>query len=675
MAEPKFYALEELPVEQSGPRKPLFGDDDTLLKAGLALVALMTVWRFYIGLISHVIWEESHFVVSGEYFDFGYPDIPAGFPWLAKIITAIFGWQVWPLRIVALAIATAIPFAVYFLAKPLTTRRNAIWAAIISLLLPPSALNGTIFYPEGALQLLLVLMLGCLVRAFDEDATTETSLYTRHKWWIWAGVCAGLGQLVHFRFLIPGLAVVAYMSLDKRGRTFWTQPGPYITAALAVVGLVPALIYNATHDWPAIQFHVVNRPRFDPDIGRIISFLMTQFGITTPLFFIALVAAGKVSLFRDRGTPGTMLGYQTAIIFVFYVFQTLVNKKVMPHWPFMAYLPLLPYVPGVLIAFADAAASNGNRMIRAGLIATGPLLALAIGVVASIYQWQYRHSAEIPYTERQHNILKNENWSLLEPDLAAATARAKARFGPDVAIATSGHISAVHLEFPADGKKDRRVYTLGDPYDVVARFVVARHDWKLDLASLQRDRAGKGVVIAMNEPDYLLHVQEDIDVYRRLCATFEDIEPFKQSALPPGRTLISFYTARVRTQPLAQAPQGPCPLIPSLYIASPGRARFIKTGDDRNHYGMAADPAGLTKVEIVLDGKTVIPVRYGLNTKESPTPDVLNYDPNWPNLQFDYKFPQGTLVPGEHVISIRATRSDGSMVNGPPRTIYVIEKK
>lgn len=674
MAKQEFYALDEMPVEpQGGPRKPLFGDDQALLKAGLALVAIMTAWRFYIGLISHVIWEESHFVVSGEYFDFGYPDIPAGFPWLAKIITSVFGWEVWPLRIVALAIATAIPFAVYFLAKPLTTRRNAIWAAIISLLLPPSALNGTIFYPEGALQLLLVLMLGCLARAFRTDEAPAGNFYQQHKWWIWAGICAGLGQLVHFRFLIPGLAVVAFMALNKQGRAFWAKPGPYITAALAVAGLIPALIYNGTHDWPAIQFHVVNRPRFEPDLGRVISFFLTQFGITTPLFFIALVAAGKVALVDERDRPGTLLGYQTAIIFVFYVFQTLVNKKVMPHWPFMAYLPLLPYVPGVLIAFADKAASNSGRWLRVAIIATGPLLAFAIGIVASIYQWQYRHSAEIPYTERQHNILKNENWSLLEPDMAAADARAKARFGQDIGWATSGHISAVHLEFPADHRKGRRVYTLGDPYDNVARFVVARQDWKLDLESLQRDRAGKGMVIAMNEPDYLLHVQEDIDVYRRLCATFEDIEPFRQVALPPGRTLLSLYTARVREKPLAAAPQEPCAFIPQIYIASPGRARFIKTDDNKNRYGMAADPIGITHVDLTIDGKVVGPVNYGLNTKESPTPDVLKYDPNWPNLQFDFKFPAGSLTPGEHVIGVEATRTDGTKVRSQPRTIYVLE--
>ncbi|MBW8880236.1 MAG: glycosyltransferase, partial [Asticcacaulis sp.] len=74
-----------------GAQKPLFGDDRSLIRAGLILLAMMTVWRFYIGLISHVIWEEGHFVVSGAYFALGYPDIPAGYPWIARLLTAIFG--------------------------------------------------------------------------------------------------------------------------------------------------------------------------------------------------------------------------------------------------------------------------------------------------------------------------------------------------------------------------------------------------------------------------------------------------------------------------------------------------------------------------------------------------------------------------------------------------------
>ncbi|MCR6659415.1 MAG: hypothetical protein NVV72_08735 [Asticcacaulis sp.] len=104
------------------PQKPFLGDDKSLIRATFILGAILVVWKLYVALISHVIWEEGHFVVSGAYLDLGYPDIPAGFPWLARLVTSIFGWHVLPLRIVSLIIATMMPFAVYFMATP--------WSAI-----------------------------------------------------------------------------------------------------------------------------------------------------------------------------------------------------------------------------------------------------------------------------------------------------------------------------------------------------------------------------------------------------------------------------------------------------------------------------------------------------------------------------------------------------------------
>ena len=52
-------------------------------------------------------------------------------------------------------------------------------------------------------------------------------------------------------------------------------------------------------------------------------------------------------------------------------------------------------------------------------------------------------------------------------------------------------------------------------------------------------------------------------------------------------------------------------------------------------------------------------------------PALLKYDPNWPNLQYDFKFPKGSLVSGEHKLSIRATRTDGTTFDSDPRTLYV----
>ncbi|MDI7776100.1 glycosyltransferase family 39 protein [Asticcacaulis sp. EMRT-3] len=660
-----------------GPQKPLFGDERQLLRVAIALWLVLLVWKFSVGLISHVIWEESHFVMSGQYLALGYPDIPAGFPWLARLITTIFGWHIWPLRLVGLAIAMAIPWAVWFMATPVTSQRNALWAAIISMLIPAISLNGTIFYPEGALQLLLALMLGCILRGMKGDGL---------KWWIWAGVCAGIGQLVHFRFLVPGLAVVVYMLADRHGRTLWTHKGVWITAAIGLLGLLPAFIYNAQEGWPAIEFHVIRRPHYDPDPKHVLSLIETQFAIWTPLFFIAIWGAVKHALWPkperdDKGEklprrpsgPEALLAWQVVVIFLFYALQATVNKKVMPHWPFMAAIPMLPMVPGVLIRFTDKARTLNGRRLRAVLIATGPLLALLIGVAATGYQILYDNSAKLTSQWRAFNILKNEDWTLLEPALHKALVRTRVRFGGTPVIATNGHIAAVHLEFPADHQKGRRVYTLGDPYDDVSMFSVARHDWHLDRQALMTDHAGGGVVLALLEPSYIYHEPEQTALYTQLCKDFDAIEPEGITALPPYRTAIDFFTARVRTSPLsdAEVDSKPCPLVPQLYIAHPTRGDFISHDNTSQLYGMAADPKGVTAVDILLDGKVVAHAHYGIDEKSHPAPNLLKYDPNWPRLQYTYSFPKGSLKVGTHTLSARATRSDGTTFEADPRVLYV----
>ena len=645
-----------------GAQKPFLGDDRTLIRATFILGAVLVIWKLYIALISHVIWEEGHFVMSGEYLALGYPDIPPGFPWLARIVTTIFGWHVLPLRLVSLAIATAIPFAIYFLATPITSHRNALWAAMIAILMPPLSMNGTVFYPEGSLQLCMALMLGCLIRAIQQD---------KLKWWLLTGLCAGLGLLVHFRFLAAGLAVVVYMLVNREGRRLWRRPGVWITAGVAVLGLLPSLVYNAMNHWPAIQFHILNRPKLQPDLGRILGYTENQLGLCTPVFFVAMVVAIKNLVTRDRDRPEAVLAWQAIVIFLVYGLQTIVNKKVMPHWPFMADVPLVALIPGLLESFvAKAKTVNGHRL-RMAAVASGPILAVAVGLTGTAYQWGWQHSATLPYELRERNTLKNEDWSLLEPDLAAADARAKARFGPDIAWATNSHMSAVHLEFPALKTKDRRLFTLDDPNDELTRFVVARRQWGLDIDTLAKDHAGKGVMIAVLEPSYLYHEPDQVAMYTRLCETFDEVEPFKVTSLPPYKMAIDFYTARVRATPLPAMAAEPCPFFPQIYIAHPERGEFVGKHSREQFFGVAADPKGIKSLDILLDGKVAVAAKYGIDDPNYHVPPLLKYDPNWPRLQYTFTFPEGSLVPGEHVLTERATRSDGTTFESGPRTLYV----
>ena len=196
-----------------------------------------------------------------------------------------------------------------------------------------------------------------------------------------------------------------------------------------------------------------------------------------------------------------------------------------------------------------------------------------------------------------------------------------------------------------------------------------------------RKAAGKGVVLALIEPSYVFHDPEQVKFFQAICQDFDDIEPFRIDTLPPGRTAIDLFTARVRATPLPALAKAPCPLVPSLYIAHPLRGQFVSVKDNSRYFGIAADPKGVTKVDVMIDHKVAAPTRFGFavsnahTEEEFHTPQMLDWAPGWPNLQYDFRFPQGSLTPGQHVLTIRATRPDGSTVESDPRILYVTRKK
>ena len=651
----QFFELnaEAKPLREDGP---LFGDDRRLIQVAVAIGVVMTLWRLFMIFNTDMMWDEAHFIVSGRHPALGYPDIPGGFPWLAGLFGLVFQPPLIALRLLALLITTAVPVAVWFMAKAVVQARSALWAATIAMLLPAMALNGAIFYPEGTIQLLLALMCGCLVRAMNRQS---------FKWWALTGVCALLGLLTHFRFLIPGLGILLYLVVTPQGRGLWRTRGLYIAAALALAGLLPSLIYNQVNGWPALAYHVVNRTKFAFHPDFVVSFITVQILAATPVFLVAAAAALVAMLGKGRDRAGAVLAWISATIFVFYCLLALVDKRVLPHWAWLAFVPAVAFIPDVLIGFADAARTRGARTVRMVLIALGPILGICAGLGVSMVAYVTAHAGNVPYGDRQAAADTNEDWSLVLPALQAADHRARQRFG-DAVLAAGGHRAAARLEVLTG----RPVYAMAEPYDDVARFVVARRLWRQDYAGLVASHP-KGVVLIVQEPASLYNDPDAVAYYEGLCREFDAIESASEVDLPPGRAQVHVYTATVRTSPAPVATPLTCPLFPVIYIGKPLPGVFVTSNDHKAYFGMAADAKGITKVEVLIDNAVAAPTQYGLDPAGARAPDALSYDPNYPRVQFSFSFPPGSLKPGQHVLSLRTTRSDGTTVNGAGQTLYV----
>lgn len=645
--------------------RPLFGDDEALLRAVIAVGVVLALWKLFIALTGNVIWEEGHFAVLGQRPDLAYPDIPAGWPLFARLCTTLFGWSPAAIRLPGLIVAETIPLAVYWLARGLVSRREALWAAMIAILAPALGMSGTIFYPEEALQIALAVMLGAIVRALRAERPGQAL-----RLWALAGAAGALGLFVHFRFVLVGAGVVLFLVASPVGRRQWGKPGLWLAAALAALGLIPGLIYNIREQWPALAYQVANRPSYRFMPGWLLTFFENQLGLATPAFFVAFaIAAKRAFAWARRGDgPAALLLSVAGVIFVLYGLLSLVDSQVMPHWPFLAYVALVPLAPGVLIDLVDAARSFNARRLRMVLIgAFGPLVTLLGGIAGTAFEEGWAHADQLPAAAKPLLFTRLEDWKRLEPALARAAADAEARFpGAPPAIATAGHISALRLEFP--GVKGRQVYALDEPYDEFTRFSVIRRAWGLDEAGLKRAHAGQGVVIALPEPSYLYNTAPEMAFRERLCGEFDGARPVETAELPPGRVAVTLFSARVGAPALRTS----CAFLPRLYIGQPTRAARLRHGKDATGlFGLASDPAGVAKVEALLDGMSVTEAQYGLQPPGAALPKAFADDPHYPKLWFSYALPGGALTPGEHRLSVRATLTDGRTLDSEARTIFV----
>jgi hypothetical protein len=302
------------------------------------------------------------------------------------------------------------------------------------------------------------------------------------------------------------------------------------------------------------------------------------------------------------------------------------------------------------------------------VVASGPLMAGVLFAMASLWAGVgWAHPDRVPLAIRDRITSGYEAFAQFEPAIARARAIARQRFGAEPLLATAGHVEAVKLEFP--GQPGRQVFALGDPRELTAHFDLFRAAIHLDRRALTTEHAGAAVVILLPEPTYLYDTPEETRFRTQLCNSFSDVEPVETVEAAPGRLVMQTFTARVGGA--ASAIAKPCPFLPRIYISRPKRADILNPDILKNLSGLAASPGGVSRVDILLDGRVVGQGRLHQTWPGAPeTLPALAYDPDYPKLRFTFGLPSAPLTPGAHRLAVRVTGRDGSQITGEDRTIY-----
>ena len=132
------------------------------------------------------------------------------------------------------------------------------------------------------------------------------------RWWLAAGLFAGLALLSKFTAVMLVPAVLAFTLVPDWRRRWLFSPYPWLAALIAVVVFSPVLIWNYQHDWASFRFQFVRAVAAHEFSFRTVGeFIGLQFGLVG--FVLLPVVLSGVALTAWRGYRDARAGRDPAV--------------------------------------------------------------------------------------------------------------------------------------------------------------------------------------------------------------------------------------------------------------------------------------------------------------------------------------------------------------------------
>ncbi len=267
----------------SGGRQPAGMGWLLLILAGLTLWRIAAVWHLELELYA----DEAQYWSWSLAPDWGYYSKPPMVAWLIALTTALFGDGELGVRAATFLIWPATALTLYFLTHRLFgaepwAERAAFWSAVAFASLPMTHLGGVLITTDGPLLLFWTATLYFLAGALERD---------RWRDWLLAGTAAGLGLMSKYSMVFLAPAFLVYLLFTPRHRRLLASVKPYAAAGLALLILLPNLLWNARHDFVSFrhtaEISQLDRAWLNPD--AFLAFAGAQFGVFGPVMAVGLL--------------------------------------------------------------------------------------------------------------------------------------------------------------------------------------------------------------------------------------------------------------------------------------------------------------------------------------------------------------------------------------------------
>jgi 4-amino-4-deoxy-L-arabinose transferase-like glycosyltransferase len=596
------------------------------LHAFLVLWALVLIAKLVLAARLPLFVDEAFYWQEGRHLAWAYSDLPGLTAWLTRLGTELFGHGTLGLRVPFLLVAAAIPWLV----ASVTARefgRHAGWtAATFALLLPLSGTLGLLAVPDAAMVLAALLCVDAvarLLRTVTAGASVELAL----------GLA--IGALSHYRFIAVigvGFLVLLYLA---EGRRLLRDPRVLIALALGAVAWAPLIAWNLENAEAGLRFQLVDRHpwSFHADGAW---FVAIQLLLVTPLLLCALA----VGAWRHRASPAAprrlfALTGAWIVLGVFVLGFFADTERVSFHWPLPGFVLLLPLLPGVLAAWTAP-----WRRATYALAAVGLLAMLGYYAAVSVPALRERTAAEKWYPGNF------AGWERL----ARAVRDARADMPGNTWIVADNFKIGAELGFAL---QDPTIQVLDHPLN-------RKHGRapQLELWGLHSDgRADWGetpvlLVVGASEVPY----RELLARYHWLCARVGPLPAPRVVNVDHGRQRFLLFAL-----PAAPAAAGaPCTAPAMAWFDAPVSGAAVRGTLPVAGWAFK-DGVGLSRVEVLVDGRPAAEARYGLPSPGTAAYWKISTDPNHPDVGFSANLDTSGLAPGRHWLGLRLHGRDGSV--------------
>jgi 4-amino-4-deoxy-L-arabinose transferase-like glycosyltransferase len=293
-----------------------------------ALIAALTILRVIYASLMDLRTDEAYYWTWSKENVLSFLDHPPMIAWFIRFGTAIFGDTNLGVRFAGILAMLVTQLLLADIVRRVT---HDVRAIVLAVLMPEAALYYGLLMakvsPDVALIPFAVAMVWALIRLNESG---------NPRWWLAAGVFAGLSLLSKFTVVMLIPAVLAFMLAPDWRRRWLLSPYPWLAALIALVLFLPVLIWNAEHDWASFRFQLVRATAtHELSLRTVGDFIGLQLGLVG--FILLPVVLWGVALTAWRGYlrgDAVAILLSTAVIVPFgYFFWKSLSLRVGDTWP------------------------------------------------------------------------------------------------------------------------------------------------------------------------------------------------------------------------------------------------------------------------------------------------------------------------------------------------------